>query len=361
VRIAGWAYDPDSTTSAVPLHVYVDGRLTVLSANGPRPDVRSSWPAAGTSNGFSGSVQVGPGTHSVCIYAIDVNIPSKYAGLGCRTITTQLALPVGSWETLTPAGSAMSVAGWAFDGDDVGRSVPLHVYVDGRLTIITADQSRPDIGTAFPGAGNAHGFLWAGAAIPGEHRVCIYAIDTDPVGGYTALGCRMVTVPDRTPADEIESVWVSSGSASGPLGASTGAARSGLVRGGHSRQFENGAIYWSPATGAQIVLAGPIRDDWVRVGAEGSGLGYPTNDTVCGLVDDGCGQHFEGGALYFHDRTVVSIGGVFLETWERHGWEEGELGYPTSGAMRYGDGHLEQDFEYGRMYWTERDGMSVIL
>ncbi|MFD2090322.1 reprolysin-like metallopeptidase [Blastococcus deserti] len=193
LAVAGWAYDPDTNTGAVPLHVWVDGRLTVLSADRSRPEIQSQWPAAGTSNGFSGSIRVNPGAHSVCIYAIDLNIASKYTGLGCRTITTQLALPVGSWESLTASGSTISLAGWTFDTDDHARAVPLHVYVDGRLTIITADRTRTDVGAAFPTAGNDHGFAWSGSVTPGEHRVCVYAIDTDPIGGYTALGCRAIT------------------------------------------------------------------------------------------------------------------------------------------------------------------------
>ena len=356
LSIAGWAYDPDSNTGAVPLHVYVDGRLTVLSANGSRPDVPSQWPAAGTSNGFSGSVQVNPGTHDVCIYAIDLDISSKYAALGCRAITTQLALPVGSWETLTPLGSSVSIVGWTFDPDDRGRAVPLHVYIDGRLTIITADRSRPDIGTAFPGVGTAHGFAWSGAVAPGDHRVCVYSIDTDPIGGYTALGCRPVTVYAATPAEAIQAAWVDSGAQDGPLGASLGAELGGLVRDGYRRQFQNGAIYWSPDTGARLVLAGAVRDEWVRLGAEGSTLGYPVEDTVCGLVDSGCGQHFEGGALYGSRSTaVIAVSGAFLEAWEDYGWEAGPLGYPTSPAYRYGDGHVEQSFQGGTMSGSFQD------
>jgi hypothetical protein len=299
----------------------------------------------------------------VCLYAIDAQIGWLNIPLGCRAITTQLAEPVGNWETLTASGSTLTVTvgGWAFDPDDHGRSVPLHVYVDGNVTVIDADQIRADVGAAFPGAGDAHGFSESLAAGPGEHRVCVYAINTDPAGGYTALGCRMIVVPPMTAAEAIQSAWEDWGTTTGPLGASLGAAQGGLARGGYHREFQNGDIYWSPTTGAWVVLDGLIRNDWVRIGAETSGLGYPISDTFCGLVDGGCGQHFEGGALYSHNSSVYQVVGVFLEAWADHGWEGGPLGYPTSGATRYGDGHLEQQFEHGNMYWTARDGVSVIM
>ena len=45
---------------------------------------------------------------------------------------------------------------------------------------------------------------------------------------------------------------------------------------------------WSPATGAQPSLVGPIRDSWQRSGFENGVMGYPTSGIICGLKEGGC-------------------------------------------------------------------------
>ncbi|MCZ2814487.1 hypothetical protein O2W15_23915, partial [Modestobacter sp. VKM Ac-2979] len=82
------------------------------------------------------------------MFAIDVDVPSRNAELGCRSITTQQALPVGSWDGLSASGATVSVSGWALDLDQPSVSSKVHVYVDGRGVELTADRSRPDIGAA---------------------------------------------------------------------------------------------------------------------------------------------------------------------------------------------------------------------
>ncbi|TFV87801.1 hypothetical protein [Blastococcus sp. CT_GayMR16] len=192
VTVAGWAFDTDSPTGSVPIHVYVDGRGTAISANGSRPDVGAFFPGVGSSHGFSWTGTVVPGVHTVCAYAIDPEFPFRNAALGCRSITTQLALPVANWEVLSASGSTVTVAGWAFDTDSPSGAVPVHVYVDGQGTAISANGSRPDVGEFFPGVGNSRGFTWSGAVAPGRHTVCVYAVDADLPWRNSALGCRTI-------------------------------------------------------------------------------------------------------------------------------------------------------------------------
>ena len=54
---------------------------------------------------------------------------------------------------------------------------------------------------------------------------------------------------------------------------------------------------WSPATGAQPSLLGPIRDAWARSGYENGAMGYPTSGVICGLKNSGCFQNYQGGAI----------------------------------------------------------------
>jgi hypothetical protein len=55
--------------------------------------------------------------------------------------------------------------------------------------------SRPDIATAFPGYGAAHGFdVTLGGLPAGKHTVCAYAINVGNGAASTQLGCKPVTV-----------------------------------------------------------------------------------------------------------------------------------------------------------------------
>ncbi|MCW2576018.1 MAG: exported protein of unknown function [Modestobacter sp.] len=88
VSLWGWAFDPDQLSVPVAVHVYVDGRWAGVTADGARPDVGAGFPGAGSAHGFAYSTQVSPGTHQVCVYAIDVDVTSRNTPLGCRSITT---------------------------------------------------------------------------------------------------------------------------------------------------------------------------------------------------------------------------------------------------------------------------------
>jgi peptidoglycan/xylan/chitin deacetylase (PgdA/CDA1 family) len=194
VTVRGWTIDPDTPTVSTPVHVYVDGHGNAITANLPRPDVAAAYPGAGNLHGFAAAFQTTPGTHTVCVYPIDTSYSSLHSGLGCRTLTVTPRVPFGwlDWARVDAAGR-VTVGGWTIDPDTPTVSTPVHVYVDGRLTVITANISRPDVGAAYPGAGNLHGFTAAVEAGAGVHTVCIYPIDTSFSSLHSAFGCRTPT------------------------------------------------------------------------------------------------------------------------------------------------------------------------
>jgi hypothetical protein len=110
------------------------------------------------------------------------------------------SLPHGYLDSVTAAGTAVTVGGWVFDPDAPHATVSVRVSVDGRQVAETAaGASRPDVGRAYPAAGAAHGFLWWGTVPAGTHQVCVDAVNQGP-GSTTRLGCRSVTVPGPTAA-----------------------------------------------------------------------------------------------------------------------------------------------------------------
>jgi uncharacterized protein with LGFP repeats len=99
--------------------------------------------------------------------------------------------------------------------------------------------------------------------------------------------------------------WQAMGGAKGPLGLPMSPEAPGA---GSSRYvvFDNGAIYWSSASGAQTVT-GAIYDAWATLGYESGPLGLPTS----GEIDEPqwIGQNFQHGTLNYDRQTstVVSV------------------------------------------------------
>jgi hypothetical protein len=88
VDVVGWNWDPDAGPASNPVHVYVDGRYAgQLPSDGSRPDVAAAFPAAGPGHGFSTTLTVGTGAHTVCVFGINVGMGQSNPVLGCRTVT----------------------------------------------------------------------------------------------------------------------------------------------------------------------------------------------------------------------------------------------------------------------------------
>ncbi len=98
-------------------------------------------------------------------------------------------------EAVVGGAPGIRVSGWALDYD-TKNPIDVHVYVDGNFAAaVTANVSRPDVAAAYPGMGPSHGYDVAIPAAAGTHNVCVYGINTGPLGnGNPVLGCRSVRV-----------------------------------------------------------------------------------------------------------------------------------------------------------------------
>ena len=198
---AGWAINPNAPGTPTEIHVYDDGPggtrgYAGFQASGSRPDLAGF--GAGAAHGFGIGVPAGdPGAHSVCVFAITTGGGTGNPLLGCRDVTVPGIS--GSLDEVRVDGGSIVVAGWAVNGRDPQARVPIHVYDTGPSSTVGYGSfgtgvSRPDVGAAFPGAGNNHGFV---ERIPtrqgGVHTVCAFAVP----GGQPNLliGCKQITVP----------------------------------------------------------------------------------------------------------------------------------------------------------------------
>jgi hypothetical protein len=196
IRVAGWALDPDTTTS-IAVHVYVGSDGRAITADRDRADIAAAYPGYGRAHGFSELITVPPGTYDVCAYAINTG-PGGHTLLRCASVTVVPSIPelgrapIGVLEDVRANGSSVEFTGWALD-PDTAAPIGVHLYVGTSAVAIAADLERADVAQAYPANGSRHGFRGAVAVAPGNYTACAYAINTG-AGGHTELGCRAISV-----------------------------------------------------------------------------------------------------------------------------------------------------------------------
>ncbi|HEY0119823.1 MAG TPA: hypothetical protein VGC04_13690 [Cellulomonas sp.] len=204
ITVAGWALDPD-TTASINVHVYIDGAFVAAPlANGSRPDVGAAF-HKGDNHGFYQQYPSQPGTHQVCLYAMDSTGHGPNPSLGCRSVTLVNHTPIGSVDTISGNATSITVAGWALDPDTTDPA-NIHVYIDNQLVgTPAAGSARTDIGRIF-GKGDNHGFYLVYPVAEGSHQVCVYVMDTLGRGPNPLLACRTVAVLNHTATGSVDTV-----------------------------------------------------------------------------------------------------------------------------------------------------------
>jgi hypothetical protein len=195
VTVSGSALDPD-TAATVDADVLVDGavvkRTPASLARAPQPGF-AAW---GGNRGFSATLTLAEGTHSVCAYAVNApGTPGSDRKLGCQTVSVSHT-PIGAQEKAVQTPEGLLVTGWSLD-PDTAASNGVEVAADGGTPVVVrASLSRSDIAAKYPQTGAAHGYS---AVLPdltaGTHTVCTTANNvTGSPGGPRQLPCATVTV-----------------------------------------------------------------------------------------------------------------------------------------------------------------------
>jgi len=155
----------------------------------------------------------------------------------------------------------------------------------------------------------------------------------------------------------IKTEWGVTGWETGTLGYPINDAYCGLANDGCAQGFQGGQIHWTNSTGAHFTH-GAIQAEWAGLGWETGSLGYPTTDEICGLKDGGCYQYFENGQIHSTAATGAhATSGVIKDAWGATGWENGFLGYPVADQnCNLADHGCSQAFQGGQIHWTEATG-----
>lgn len=152
----------------------------------------------------------------------------------------------------------------------------------------------------------------------------------------------------------IQDHWASLGWENGWLGYLTGDELS--VRGGASQTFRGGTVFWSSSTGAHAVKGG-ILGEYAGLRWEQGILGFPTSEER--KLNNGASQSFQNGQIHWSPSTGAHFtrGGI-QNYWASTGWENGWLGYPTSGEIQdpVRRGEVYQNFQHGQIHWRSWNG-----
>jgi len=239
ITVAGWTFDGDLIEETITIHIYIGapaGSGTLLGAavaNTPRPDVESVFPGCGAAHGFSASFTTSfSGTQTVYVYAI--NAPGTAGGntlIGSAKVTIPGPVnsfgnnPFGCCDSVSGGMGTVKVTGWAIDGDIPTAFADIQAYIGGPagtgtlLGTTTASASRPDVGAAYPGVGDSHGFNTTfSTSRSGNQNVYVYALNLSGTPGVNKLlGSFTVNVrefPHGNPIGCADSVTVSGGTVS---------------------------------------------------------------------------------------------------------------------------------------------------
>lgn len=156
----------------------------------------------------------------------------------------------------------------------------------------------------------------------------------------------------------IDAKWGTLGWETGPHGYPTTDEQATADRVGRYNDFQDGAVYWTPKTGAQSIH-GAIKSKWAQYQWESGFLGYPLTDELGTPDGKGRYNHLQGGSVYWSPTTGAhSVNGAIKAAWAAQGWETGALGYPTSDEHPVAGGR-QSDFQGGSLFWDASTGAII--
>lgn len=190
VAVAGWAVWPAAPEAAVPVAVNIGSGWYALSADQPNATAASAVPGAGPNHGYSGTIKVAPGTHTVCAWAAQQGAAAQL--LGCRTLAVASgAATVGAAPTIVGAVGGVHFDGWAVNPADPAASVGIAANIGGTWLPFETGAPNAVAPTRVAGAGPNQGFSGLFPVPPGTHTLCVWA--ASPTGAVN-LGCGTVAV-----------------------------------------------------------------------------------------------------------------------------------------------------------------------
>ncbi|MDT5066019.1 MAG: hypothetical protein QOK02_2174 [Mycobacterium sp.] len=161
--------------------------------------------------------------------------------------------------------------------------------------------------------------------------------------------------PESDADAAINQAWDAGGGATGLLGPKDGTVYP--VGSGFGQNFAGGKVFFTPDTGAHIMV-GAILDKYMAVGGPADGdLGFPTIDEGAGKAPNSRNTTFSAAdnpVIFFTPDTGARVvRGAINAAWDKLGGSAGPLGVPTDDEVYDGD-VSSQNFSGGQLSWNSK-------
>lgn len=158
------------------------------------------------------------------------------------------------------------------------------------------------------------------------------------------------------PTAAINEAWRATGGATGPLGARQGGQYQ-VGNDGVGQDFTGGKVYFSPATGAGAV-EGDILAKYESLGGPvGSDLGFPVANEADGGIPGSRISRFSGDGepviFFTSDNGAFVVRSAMQVAWDKLGDAAGKLGAPVGDQTVEGD-VVSQKFTGGKISWNSK-------
>jgi uncharacterized protein with LGFP repeats len=185
---------------------------------------------------------------------------------------------------------------------------------------------------------------------------------TRRVGVGLALAAAVVLLapiaaatPESDADAAINQAWDAGGGETGLLGPKDGTVYA--AGSGFGQNFAGGKVFFTPDTGAHIMV-GAILDKYLSLGGPADGdLGFPTIDEGAGKAPNSRNTTFSAAddpVIFFTPDTGARVvRGAINAAWDKLGGSAGPLGVPSDDEMYSGD-VVSQNFSGGQLSWDSK-------
>ncbi|MDR0959072.1 MAG: glucosaminidase domain-containing protein [Propionibacteriaceae bacterium] len=168
-----------------------------------------------------------------------------------------------------------------------------------------------------------------------------------------------VSAPALSLSGGWQQVYQALGGISGPLSFAVGAPMEGPISGSQIQSFDRGAIIYSPASGYHA-LHGAVWDLYRSSNNFRQANGLPVSNEISSAAG-GVYQDFQNGQVFWSDATGAQrVGGAIAWYYGSLTGPTSYLGYPTGGEISAGNGGVYQNFQNGRIYWSDASGAHAL-
>jgi len=154
--------------------------------------------------------------------------------------------------------------------------------------------------------------------------------------------------------------WIALGGARGQLGSAVTGERT-AANGVRYSHYENGSVFYSPATGSHEVL-GDLKRKWKQKGGRTGLLGLPVTDQRATSTGGARFSRFQHGAVYASAATGAhEIHGPIRTAWAAAGKASSRLGLPTTDVRALADGSGRYSrFQHGTIAYDTSTGRTTV-